>query len=157
MPRVSKKRIASRQAGERGRAEQKRRRLEIISNPETNIEDCDDAESDGWQSDAPSEGMLTEEEDSWPFGQPEAGWKEAERALHGYSKTRVYQQKLSYHKHKDEIKRRRDEKKALSAGIPITQQARPVWGDIRMAFKSVSSSSAPIQSFDSSEQQPLAN
>ena len=74
-------------------------------------------EDNGWQSDAPSEGMLTEEEDQYPIGQPKAGWEEAERTVHGYSKTKEYQKKKSYHKHKEEIKRRRDEKKTLSAGI----------------------------------------
>ena len=116
MPRVSKKAAHCRRVGGlavEGRA-QKRQRLDLESGT---------TEDNGWQSDAPSEGMLTEEEDQYPIGQPKAGWEEAERTL-GYSKTKEYQQKTSYHKHKEEIKRRRDEKKTLSAGIPISQRTK---------------------------------
>ena len=82
------------------------------------------------ESDAQSDGLLTEEEDEYPIRQPEIGWKEAERALPGYSNSRMYKQKESYHRNKMGIKRRREERKAFSAGIPVTQGPRPVWGDI---------------------------
>jgi len=115
----------------------------------------DAIESNESKSDAQSEGMLSEEEDEYPIGQPEAGWKEAEKSLHGYSKTRVYKQKISYHKNKEEIKRRREEAKALRAGIPVTQRAKPVWGDISRMFNSNSSTYAspaePLQPSDSHE------
>ena len=122
MPRVSKKEAQRRRAVglSLDTRAQKRQKLDLSA-----------MEDNGWQSDAPSEGMLTEEEDQYPIGQPKAGWEEAERTVHGYSKTKEFQQKKSYHKHKEEIKRRRDEKKALSAGIPISQRAKPIWGDIR--------------------------
>jgi hypothetical protein len=156
MPRVSKKAAACRQAGESGRKVQKRRKLDFDGDVT--------GEDKEWQSDAPSEGMLTEEEDEYPVGQPKAGWKEAEKTLRGYSKTRVYQQKISYHTHKEEIKRRRDEKKALSAGIPISQHPKPIWGDIATMFESnlsTSSASEPpaqsSQSLSTSEQFPLSN
>jgi hypothetical protein len=132
----------------------KRQKLEVLitSPPETN---CDAPESDGYQSSsAPSEGMLTEEEDSYPFAteQPETGLKEEKRTPHDSSKTR----KSSYNE--DDIKTRRGEKKELSTRIPITQPAKPVWGDIRTAFKSISS--APTQSSEpsnGSEQPPPAD
>ena len=80
MPRVSKKAAQRRRAG--GLAvevrAQKRQKLDLESST---------TEDNGWQSDAPSEGMLTEEEDQYPIGQPKAGWEEAERTL-GYSKTK---------------------------------------------------------------------
>ena len=153
MPRVSKKAAHCRRVGGlavEGRA-QKRQRLDLESGT---------TEDNGWQSDAPSEGMLTEEEDQYPIGQPKAGWEEAERTL-GYSKTKEYQQKTSYHKHKEEIKRRRDEKKTLSAGIPISQRTKPRWGDIRtmLEVESDLSTSSPteapstpsLQAFSTSE------
>jgi hypothetical protein len=153
MPRVSKKAAHCRRVGGlavEGRA-QKRQRLDLESST---------TEDNGWQSDAPSEGMLTEEEDQYPIGQPKAGWEEAERTL-GYSKTKEYQQKTSYHKHKEEIKRRRDEKKTLSAGIPISQRTKPIWGDIRtmLEVESDLSTSSPteapstpsLQAFSTSE------
>jgi hypothetical protein len=155
MPRVSKKVAARRHAVESARDVQKRRKLDL---------DGDAGEDKGWQSDAPSEGILTEEEDEYPVGQPTAGWKEAEKMLRGYSKTRVYQQKISYHRHKEEIKKRRDERKALSAGIPIIQHPKPIWGDIAQMFEpNLSRSPAfepPAQSSQSlsiSEQLPLPN
>ncbi|KAN0074330.1 hypothetical protein V8E54_008267 [Elaphomyces granulatus] len=77
---------------------------------------------------------LAEEEDKYPIGQPKVGWKSAEKSLHGYSKTQVTRQSKSYHKNKDEIKRRREEKKALEAGIPVTQRPKPVWGKISTLF-----------------------
>jgi hypothetical protein len=80
--------------------------------------------------------MFSEEEDQYPIAQPEAGWEEAEKALHGYSKTRVYKQKISYHRNKDDIKRKREEKVALKAGIPVTRRLNPVWGDISKIFSS---------------------
>ena len=106
------------------------------------------------ESDAESEGMLTEEEDNFPIGQPEAGWEKAERGL-GYSKTRVYKQKTSYHKHKEEIKRKREEKQALSSGILTTQRPKPVWGNITDMFNSrvfTSSAPSPTQSFSSTKE-----
>jgi hypothetical protein len=151
MPRVSKKEAQRRRAvglALEARA-QKRQKLDLDSGA---------PEDDGWQSDAPSEGMLTEEEDQYPIGQPKAGWEEAERTLHGYSKTKEYQQKTSYHKHKEDIKRRRDEKKALSAGIPVGQRAKPIWGDIRTMLPAESNlstsegaSTPSLQAFSTSE------
>jgi hypothetical protein len=83
-----------------------------------------------------TDGELTEEEDTYPvrLGQPEAGWEAAERVAYGYSKTRTYKQKTSYHKNKEEIKTRREEKKALSLGIPVNHGPKPVWGDISSFF-----------------------
>ena len=46
----------------------------------------DAIESSESESDAQSEGMLSEEEDEYPIKQPEAGWKKAEKLLHSYSK-----------------------------------------------------------------------
>ena len=84
MPRVSKKAAQRRRAG--GLAvevrAQKRQKLDLESST---------TEDNGWQSDAPSEGMLTEEEDQYPIGQPKAGREEAERTL-GYSKTKELSQ-----------------------------------------------------------------
>jgi hypothetical protein len=123
---------------------------------DTMTTDIMDSESCGSESDAPSEGLLSEEEDEYPIGQPEFGWEEAERRAHGYSKSRVYKQKLSYHKNKEELKRRREEKKALSAGIPVTQRPKPKWGIISNYFGSAGSSSTSAsliaaQTSDSSE------
>lgn len=91
-------------------------------------------EADVLESDAPSDGELSEEEDTYPIGQPEAGWEAAERAVYGYSKTRSYKQKRYYHKNKEDIRRRREEKKALSAGIPVSHGQKPIWGDISTFF-----------------------
>jgi len=115
------------------------------SNDDSSNEQCFD---DCSGSDAPSEGMFSEEEDQYPIAQPEAGWEEAEKALHGYSKTRVYKQKISYHRNKDDIKRKREEKVALKAGIPVTRRLKPVWGDISKIFNSKDStpSSSATQS-----------
>jgi hypothetical protein len=96
----------------------------------------DARESCEWESDAQSDGFLSEEEDKYPIRQPEAGWKEAEGILAGYSSSRTYKQKTTYHRNKKEIKRKKEEKKALSAGIPVTQGPKPVWGDISQMFKS---------------------
>jgi hypothetical protein len=65
MPRVSKRAAACRQAGDLGRETIaiKRRKFDLDTNS-ANTEDS------GWQSDSPSDGMLTEEEDECPIGQP---------------------------------------------------------------------------------------
>jgi hypothetical protein len=74
MPRVSKKEAQRRRAVglSLDTRAQKRQKLDLSA-----------MEDNGWQSDAPSEGMLTEEEDQYPIGQPKAGWEEAERTVHG--------------------------------------------------------------------------
>jgi hypothetical protein len=87
------------------------------------------------ESDAPSDVEFEEEEDKYPIGQPKVGWESAERALHGYSKTQVSRQSKSYHKNKDDIKRRREERKALAAGIPMNQRPKPIWGKISTVHK----------------------
>src|SRR5437868_3330771 len=66
----------------------------------------DTIESNELESDAQSERILSEEEDEYLIGQLKAGWKEAEKSLYGYLKMQVYKQKISYHKNKEEIKRR---------------------------------------------------
>jgi hypothetical protein len=93
-----------------------------------------DSDSDLYLS-GPEDGELSEEEDIFPIGQPAEGWEEAERKLAGYSKTRVYKQKLSYHRNKEEIKRRRDEKIAQTSGIPVGEKPKPVYADILQYFK----------------------
>jgi hypothetical protein len=80
--------------------------------------------------------------------QPAAGWEVAERATHGYSKTRAYKQKTSYHKNKEEIKRRREEKKALGIGISVSREScdgpKSRLGDITAFLKPrVSASASP--------------
>lgn len=165
MPRPSKRTAASRQAAAHSML--KRRRITASSeisgahgalDSEIQVDNLssDATEGSESESDAQSEWMLSEEEDEYPIGQPEAGWEEAEKALHGYSKTRVYRQKISYHKNKEEIKRRREEAKALKAGIPATQRAKPVWGDISRMFNSrVLTSASPTQpSQPSGSQEP---
>ena len=64
----------------------------------------------------------------FPIGQPADGWYEAERKAPGYSRTRVYKQKAYYH-----IKRRR-EKIANEAGIPVSKKAKPIYGNIALLF-----------------------
>jgi hypothetical protein len=140
MTRPSKKIFASRQAA----AHSALKRQRIASSE-------DATEMSERQSDARSDGMLSEEEDQYPIGQPKAGWEEAERLLYGYSKTRVYKQKVNYRKSKEKIKRKREEKKALLAGIPVTQLTKPVWGDLSTMF--INQVSGPtsldlMQSFD---------
>jgi len=103
------------------------------------------------ESDTPSDVELTDEEDKYPIGQPKIGWESAEKALHGYSKTQVSRQSKSYHKNKDNIRRRREERKALDAGIPLTQRPKPIWGKISAFFgpsnqPSDSGSPAPMES-----------
>lgn len=138
MPRPKKRVAAGRQGGINSVAARKRQRLELGSSqaPETSHEPQSEMEAQGFEtdSDAPSDGELSEEEDKYPIGQPEVGWEAAERALHGYSKTRVTRQKKSYHKNKEDIKRRREEKKNLNAGIPVIQRPKPVWGNISTFF-----------------------
>ena len=85
-------------------------------------------------------GELSEEEDqrptvsAFPIGQPAEGWDEAERRAPGYSRTQVYKQKAYYHRNKDELKRRREEKMAREAGIPVSRKAKPIYGDISLLF-----------------------
>jgi hypothetical protein len=137
MVRPSKRAITGRRGGKISAA-QKRQKMMTSS---TDLEATNDAseigideEADVLESDAPSGGELTEEEDAYPIGQPEAGWEAAERAAHGYSKTRAYKQKTSYHKNKEEIKRKREEKKALSLGIPVNHGPKPIYGVITSFF-----------------------
>jgi hypothetical protein len=113
---------------------------------------------------APRDGelQLGEKEDRHPTSirQPEAGWEVAERATHGYSKTRAYKQKTSYHKNKEEIKRRREEKKALGIGIPVSREScdgpKSRLGDITAFLKPrVSASASPVPA--PSESAPSAN
>jgi hypothetical protein len=158
MPRPTKRAVASRQVG--AQAVLKRRRItaleELEATPNGSSKDSsaprvlhveiqldglsnDATEGSESESDAQSEGILSEEEDEYPIGQPQSGWKEAEKSLYGYSKTRVYKQKISYHKNKEEIKTRQDEAKAVRAGIPVIQQAKPLWGDISRMFSFSSS------------------
>lgn len=156
MPRPSKRKAISQNAAMQSMI--KRRNItpliESEATPKTPADSLsDDVTEDSdfaMESEVESEGLLTEEEDKYPIGQPEFGWEKAERGL-GYSKSRVYKQKTSYHKNKEEIKRRREEKKALSSGIPVptTQQPKPVWGDISKMFGPrvcISSTPTPTQS-----------
>ena len=46
----------------------------------------------------------------FPIGQPAEGWDETQRKAPGYSRSQVYRQKAYYHRNKDEIKRRKEEK-----------------------------------------------
>ena len=66
----------------------------------------------------------------FPIGQPAAGWDEAQRKASGYSRTQVYRQKAYYCRNKDEIKKRREEKMAREAGVPVSKKAKPLYGDI---------------------------
>ena len=100
MPRPSKRTAASRQAATHSVL--KRRRItsfreseastsgfsEIFGPPgvlhseiQADSLNSDATESSESESDAQSEGMLSEEEDKYPIGQPEAGWEEAERTI----------------------------------------------------------------------------
>jgi hypothetical protein len=172
MPRPTKRAVASRQVG--AQAVLKRRRItaleELEATPNGSSKDSsaprvlhveiqldglsnDATEASESESDAQSEGILSEEEGEYPIGQPQAGWKEAEKSLYGYSKTWVYKQKISYHKNK-EIKRRCDEAKAVRAGIPVIQQAKPLWGDIPRVFSFSSSTHASTHA-SPAELQPL--
>jgi hypothetical protein len=139
MPRPSKRAIASRAVGS---IAAKKRKVTVVdgdwevpdSGPSEGELSRTDSDSDLYSS-GPEDGELSEEEDIFPIGQPAEGWQEAERKLAGYSKTRVYKQKLSYHRNKEEIKRRRDEKIAQTSGIPVGEKPKPVYADILQYFK----------------------
>lgn len=70
----------------------------------------------------------------FPIGQPAEGWCEAERKAPGYTRTRAYKQKEYYHRNKDELKRRREEKMAKEAGIPVSKKAKPIYGNVALLF-----------------------
>jgi hypothetical protein len=135
MPRPTKRVRASRRGGINSATVRKRQKIEssqaLTETFPAQIEA--DVMDHGMESDAPSDVELAEE-DKYPIGQPKVGWESAEKALHGYSKTQVTRKSKSYHKNKDEIKRRREERKALEAGIPVTQRPKPVWGKISTFF-----------------------
>jgi hypothetical protein len=109
--------------------------VDALTANNANMESCE------LESDVSNDGFLNQEEDKYPIEQPENGWGETERRAHGYSKLRVYKQKVSYHKNKKEVKRKREEKKALDAGLPITQRPKPKWGNISNFFNPASSAS----------------
>jgi len=136
MPRPTKRVAASRKGGINSAAARKRQRIESSQAlTETSAQTEADVMGRGMESDAPSDVEFEEEEDKYPIGQPKVGWESAERALHGYSKTQVSRQSKSYHKNKDDIKRRREERKALAAGIPMNQRPKPIWGKISTVHK----------------------
>jgi hypothetical protein len=175
MPRPNKRTIASRRGGKNSalkRALMKRQEMESLTDLEATRSPLEisgasqmgieaDAPEPAAAADAPTDsGEFSEKEDNrYPatinIRQPKAGWEAAERATHGYSKTRVYRQKTSYQKNKEEIKKRREEKKALGIGhgIPVSQGSKPKWGDISAFFNSpgVSTSASP----DISEPVPM--
>src|SRR5882762_10512165 len=135
MPRPSKRIAASRRGGKMSALNRalKRQEMESSTDLEVTTRSSLGASQTGIEADvlpvapdAPRDGelQLGGKEDRQPttsIRQPAAGWEVAERATHGYSKTRAYKQKTNYHKNKEEIKRRREEKKALGIGIPISR------------------------------------
>jgi hypothetical protein len=143
MPRPRKRTSASRESATHSALKRRKIAKEFTLDASVISDASESSESD---SDALSEGTLSEEEDQYPITEPEAGWEEAEKALYGYSKTRVYKQKISYHRNKDTLKRKREEKKASSAGISVTQRPKPVWGDISKMLNSKDSNLSPTQS-----------
>ena len=91
-------------------------------------------DSSGYES-----GELSEEEDQrpmpvFPIGQPADGWSEAERKAPGYSRSLVYKQKAYYHRNKDTLKRKREEKMVREAGIPVSKKPKPIYGNIALLF-----------------------
>jgi hypothetical protein len=130
MPPANKRKLASQRSSQLAAAAKKRRTSEM---PESGPLAVELAET---SSGSESEGLLSEEEDQHPafVSQPVVGWEQAERGLPGYSKTRNYRQKTDYHKNKEEHRRRRQDKQAHEAGIPVTQKAKPIWGDISKMF-----------------------
>ena len=84
-------------------------------------------------------GKLGGEEDQrpmpeFPIGQPAEGWCDAERKAPGHTRTRAYKQKAYYHRNKDELRRRREEKMAKEAGIPVSKKPKPIYGNIGLLF-----------------------
>ena len=102
--------------------------------PQVSSSTDSESDSSGYES-----GELSEEEDQrpisvFPIGQPAEGWSEAERKAPGYSRTQVYKQKAYYHRNKDTLKRKREEKMAREAGIPVSKKAKPIYGNIALLF-----------------------
>jgi hypothetical protein len=142
MPPANKRKLASQRSSQLAAAAKKRRTSEMPdSGPPLAVELAETS------SGSESEGLLSEEEDQHPafVSQPVVGWEQAERGLPGYSKTRNYRQKTDYHKNKEEHRRRRQEKQAHDAGIPVTQKAKPIWGDISKMFNPKPSSRTSSQ------------
>ena len=79
----------------------------------------------------------------FPIGQLAEGWDEAERKAPRCSRSRVYKQKAYYHRNKDKLKRRRGEKMAKEAGIPISKKPQPIYGDIALLFGTAATKASP--------------
>ena len=126
-------------AGERDTSDS----LNNASERDTSERDTSERDTSDNLNNAGESGELSEEEDQrpnlpvpiFPIGQPVEGWCKAEQNAPGYSRTRVYKEKAYYHRNKDELKRRREEKKARKAGIPVSKKAKPIYSDIALLFR----------------------